>query len=87
MNEAGEMKSSKGERVAIPGALIDRFHEPSSVNEVVRVVEEAARDKTGLLIAGGRTRLNWGSLLLPPIMELIWHGCTANRRKIGRALI
>ncbi len=61
MNEAGEMKSSKGERVAIPGAVIDRFHEPSSVNEVVRVVEEAARDKTGLLIAGGRTRLNWAN--------------------------
>jgi len=49
-------------RVEIPGAVVDRFYEPAVKEDLGVIVEEAARAGTGLLIAGGRTRLHWANL-------------------------
>lgn len=49
-------------RVEIPGAVVERFYEPTAKEDVGAIVEEAARERTGLLIAGGRTRLHWANL-------------------------
>ena len=49
-------------RVEIPGAVVERFYEPTAKEDVGVIVEEAARARTGLLIAGGRTRLHWANL-------------------------
>ncbi len=50
------------ERVAVPGAVVERFHRPRTAAEVGQIIEEASRQETGLLIAGGRTRLHWANV-------------------------
>jgi glycolate oxidase FAD binding subunit len=54
MSEIG----SQNERIEIPGAIVEDISEPMTVEEVVAVVERAREGRTGLLIAGGRTRLH-----------------------------
>jgi glycolate oxidase FAD binding subunit len=49
------------DRVEVPGAVVERFVEPSSVAGVEEVVGRAAREGESLLIAGGRTRLHWAN--------------------------
>jgi glycolate oxidase FAD binding subunit len=53
---------SKSCRIEIPGAVVEQCYEPTSVEGVGAIIEEAARERTGLLIAGGRTRLHWANL-------------------------
>jgi glycolate oxidase FAD binding subunit len=55
------MQDPQSERVEIPGAIVEQFDEPSTREELVEAVSEAARDRTGLLITGGRTRLHWAN--------------------------
>lgn len=49
---------ARDERIEVPGARIERVYEPASVEEVARVVAAAARAGAGLLLSGGRTRLD-----------------------------
>ena len=50
------------DHVEIPGAVLEHFHEPTTKEDVGVAVEGAARERRGLLIAGGRTRLHWANL-------------------------
>ncbi len=62
MSDAELARESKSDRVEIPGAVVERFYEPTTQSDVTAIVEEAAEARTGLLIAGGRTRLHWAEL-------------------------
>jgi glycolate oxidase FAD binding subunit len=55
-------KEARLDCVEIPGAVLEHFHEPTTKKDVADVVKEAAHTCTGLLIAGGRTRLHWANL-------------------------
>jgi glycolate oxidase FAD binding subunit len=48
-------------RVEIPGAIVERLHSPTTPEEVADIVRRAAKDESGLLIVGGRTRLHWAN--------------------------
>lgn len=43
--------------IEVPGASVSRLHQPSTIAEVGDIVAEASRERRGLLIVGGRTRL------------------------------
>ena len=61
MSGEGASQDSGLDPVAIPGGTVERFHRPSSAEEVAQVVSES-RDATGpLLLVGGRTRLDWAN--------------------------
>ena len=62
MSNRESATESKNCRVEIPGAIVERFYEPTAREDVGVIVAEAARERTGLLIAGGRTRLHWANL-------------------------
>ncbi|MFP6654192.1 MAG: FAD-binding oxidoreductase [Myxococcota bacterium] len=49
------------EGVVIPGGRVEHFYAPTSRAGVAQIVSEAARERVGLLIAGGRTRLHWAN--------------------------
>lgn len=49
---------AKSERLEIPGAVVERAIEPTTVEQVAAVVAKATADRTGLLLCGGRTRLH-----------------------------
>ncbi|MBW2500927.1 MAG: FAD-binding oxidoreductase [Deltaproteobacteria bacterium] len=53
------------DRVAVPGAVVERFHEPDGAAEVARVIARTAREGGSLLVAGGRTRLHWANPARP----------------------
>jgi len=61
MSDAESANASKSCRIEIPGAVVEQYYEPTSVEGVGAVLENAARERTGLLIAGGRTRLHWAN--------------------------
>jgi glycolate oxidase FAD binding subunit len=58
--ERGRLESTPGP-FEVPGAIIDEIHHPSTLDEVSAIVSEATRTKTGLLLAGGATRLHWAN--------------------------
>ena len=47
----------RDECISVPGARVEQICEPSSVSEVCELVSDAAAERAGLLISGGRTRL------------------------------
>ena len=61
MTDAEGANASKSCRIEIPGAVVEQCYEPTSVEGVGTIIEDAARERTGLLIAGGRTRLHWAN--------------------------
>jgi len=44
-------------RISVPGAVVEEVFEPSTQAEVSEIVAAAAKERAGLLISGGRTRL------------------------------
>ena len=46
------------ETVRVPGAVVDRVSTPKSVEALGELVRAASEDRTGLLLMGGRTRLD-----------------------------
>lgn len=46
------------ETVRVPGAVVDRVATPESVDSLGELVRAASEDRTGLLLMGGRTRLD-----------------------------
>jgi glycolate oxidase FAD binding subunit len=55
-----EMRPPAGDSgtLEVPDAIVPRFDEPTTTKEVEAVVRDAASAETGLLIAGGRTRIH-----------------------------
>jgi len=53
--------NSSSDRVEIPGAVVEHLHSPTNSDEVAELVFEASKNKTALLIVGGRTRLHWAN--------------------------
>ena len=49
------------ERVIVPGTQVERICEPQSVSELEAIVRAAGQDREGLLVMGGRTRLQWAN--------------------------
>jgi glycolate oxidase FAD binding subunit len=50
--------TAKPARIEIPGSVVEDVSQPTTIEEVVAVVERARDGRSGLLIAGGRTRLH-----------------------------
>ncbi len=54
--------NQREERLAVPGAIIERIYEPTTQAEISEVVEAAVSERAGLLISGGQTRLACANL-------------------------
>ncbi len=48
----------RAERVEVPGGVVERVARPESPAQIAELVREAAASRTGLLLMGGRTRLD-----------------------------
>ncbi|HIF94734.1 MAG TPA: FAD-binding oxidoreductase [Myxococcales bacterium] len=58
---SGLSTNASSDRVEIPGAVLEHLHSPTTPDDVAEFVRQASKDETGLLIAGGRTRLHWAN--------------------------
>ncbi len=78
MRDAGGLRRDAGsdrlERVAVPGAVVDHFLEPDSIEAAREIIEEAGRAGRSLLIAGGGTRLHWANPARPLAFGLSTRG-------------
>ena len=50
---------------APPGVEVERCFEPQTLEELGQVLAEASRERWGLLIMGGGTRLGWANSAAP----------------------
>ena len=62
--------SAEPETVAVPGARVESVARPSSVEEVSEVIRAAVSGHQGLLVCGGRTRLDWANAARPLALGL-----------------
>lgn len=49
----------RAERIDVPGAVVEEIYVPTTSAEVSEIVTAAAAEKAGLLVIGGRTRIDW----------------------------
>ncbi len=53
--------ATRAERIEVPGSAVDRVVAPESVEALAQIVRAAGEDHAGLLVVGGRTRLDWAN--------------------------
>lgn len=58
----------------VPGGRVSDWCEPDSVAALCDIVEQAARSRRSLLVAGGRTRLHWANRARPLAFGLSTRG-------------
>jgi len=73
-SDAGASASAVAGAVEVPGARVADWCEPDSVEALCDVVEQLARSRRSLLVAGGRTRLHWANRARPLALGLSTRG-------------